>query len=171
MADRVPAFIAIGGRLDAALFSELVETVQAEGLSLDWGGEPFEPEHRQIAEPLTLYAENVAWGRFDALEPFCVAHGLPFVRWAGGCPGQWSPERIVYRGSGEPASYMVDESDRVVIDRYHVEQIGSVDALLSYFEGAGFDVPPLVLAGDPDVSADRETVAGDPSLGEKASHG
>lgn len=171
MADRVPAFIAIGGRPNAALFAELVEAVQVEGLSLDWGGEPFEPEHRHIAEPLTLYAESVAWGRFDTLEAFCVKHGLPFVRWAGGYPGQWSPERIVFRGTGEPASYMVDESDRVVIDRIHVEQIGSVAALLGYFQGAEFDVPPLVLEGDPVVPEGGATVAANAPVQEETDHG
>lgn len=149
MANRVPASILIGGLVTPDLFSALVEKIQFEGLAVQWGGEIFDASHRSIGEPLALFDEECAWGQFDTLEPFCIEHGLPFIRWAGGYPGEWSPERLIFRGDGQPDSYMVDESDRVVIDRHMIVELGSVEAALGYFEAAEFEIPPLVVEGDP----------------------
>lgn len=168
MADRVPASIHIGGEISAAVFAELLHIIAFEGLSPEWGGEPFDPAKRIVGEPLALFDESCAWGKIDNLEAFCVEHGLPFVRWSGSYPGEWSPERLVYRGSGTVDSYMIDESDRVLIDRRLLSDLGSLDAALAYFDAAEFEVPPLVVAGDPPlVPAAAESAA---APGE-ASHG
>lgn len=149
MADRVPASIRIGGSVSAATFAELLHVIAFEGLSAEWGGEHFDPASRVIGEPLALFDESCAWGKIDNLEAFCVEKGLPFVRWSGSYPGEWSPERLVFRGSGTVDSYMVDESDRVLLDRRLLADLGSVEAALAYFDAAGFEVPPLVVEGDP----------------------
>jgi len=149
VADRVPASILIGGDMSAALFADFVSAIAFEGLSTEWGGEPFAAEQRVVGEPLALFDESCAWGKIDHLEAFCVKHGLPFVRWSGSYPGEWSPERLVFRGSGTVDSYMIDESDRVLLDRRLLTQCGSVEAALAYFDAAEFEVPPLVVEGDP----------------------
>lgn len=149
MANRVPASIRIGGQLSADLFDALVAKIQYEGLSAEWGGEIFKASHRSPGEPLELFDEECAWGQFDELEAFCIENKLPFVRWAGGYPGEWSPERLIFRGEDAADSYMVDESDNVVIDRRTMVELGSVDAALEYFDAAEFDVPPFIVAGDP----------------------
>jgi hypothetical protein len=163
MADRVPASIIVGGRVSTAIFDALVETIQFEGLAIEWDAEPFEASHCVPGEPLHLYAHEVAWGRFDGLERFCAEHHLPFVRWSGGYPGEWSAERIVFTGEGEPDSYMVDEGDRVVIDRPTVVELGSVEAALGYFEAADFKVPPLFVDRDdplPPATSGRGSIPG-----------
>ena len=149
MADRVPASIHIGGEISAAVFAELLHIIAFEGLSPEWGGEPFDPRNRVGGKPLALFDESCAWGKIDNLEAFCVEHGLPFVRWSGSYPGEWSPERLIFRGSGTVDSYIVDESDRVLVDRRRLSDLGSIEAALAYFDAAEFEVPPLVVEGDP----------------------
>jgi len=149
MADRVPASILIGGEMSAALFADFLSAIAFEGLSAEWGGEPFTVDQRVVGEPLALFDESCAWGKIDHLEAFCVEHGLSFVRWSGSYPGEWSPERLVFRGSGTVDSYMIDESDRVLLDRRLLTELGSVEAALAYFDAAEFEVPPLVVEGDP----------------------
>lgn len=167
MADRVPASILIGGDVSAAVFAELLHIIAFEGLSPEWGGEPFDAGSRVPGEPLALFDESCAWGKIDNLEAFCVEKCLPFVRWSGSYPGEWSPERLVYRGSGTVDSYMIDESDRVLIDRRLLSDLGSIEAVLGYFDGAEFEVPPLVVEGDPPPAPGAESAD---ALGE-ASHG
>ena len=160
MADRVPASIQIGGEISAAVFTELLHIIAFEGLSPEWGGEPFDAESRVLGQPLALFDESCAWGKIDNLEAFCVEHGLPFVRWSGSYPGEWSPERLVYRGSGTVDSYMIDESDRVLLDLRLLSDLGSIEAAMAYFDAAEFAVPPLVVEGDPPpVPAAAESAA------------
>ncbi|MDT9600431.1 hypothetical protein [Sphingosinicella rhizophila] len=149
MADRVSASITLGGIISPTLFAELAELVAAEGLSIEWDGEPFEPAHRIPGEPLRLYAHEVPWGRFDRLENWCVANGIAFARWAGGYPGEWTAERVVFAGTGAPHSFTADEDDRIYIDRSTVEHLGSVEAILAHFDAADATVPPLILEGEP----------------------
>lgn len=153
MADRVPASIRIGGQMSRAVFAEFVLAITSDGLSLEWGGAPFEAEQRVAGEPLELFDDSCAWGKIDNLEAFCVAHGLPFVRWAGSCPGEWSCERLVFRGAGTVDSYMVDESDRVLLDRRLLEDFGSLELAYAYFDAAELVVPALIVGGDPPSSS------------------
>lgn len=46
---------------------------------------------------------------------------------------------------------MCDENDRIMIDKHVVTDRGSIDAVLAYFEEAEFEVPPLVVEGDPEL--------------------
>ncbi|WP_447953241.1 hypothetical protein [Sphingopyxis chilensis] len=166
MADRVPASIQIGGNISAAVFAELLHIIAFEGLSPEWGGEPFDAESRVVGQPLALFDESCAWGKIDNLEAFCVEHGLPFVRWSGSYPGEWSPERLIFRGNGTVDSYMVDESDRVLLDRRLLDDLGSIAAAMAYFDAAEFEVPPLVVEGDPPpVSAAAESAAAPREVG------
>jgi hypothetical protein len=147
MADRVSASIIIGGTLDAAEFEELADLIASEGLAIEWDGEPFEPHHHVPGEPLRLFAHEVAGGSFGDLESWCRSHGLPFVRWCGGYPGQWGPERVVATGDGSAVSSVVTEDDEVVISRSTVEMLGSHEAVIAHFDAAEFTVPPLVVGG------------------------
>lgn len=148
MADRVSASITFGGTISPARYAELAGLIADEGLSTEWDGEPFEPDHLTPGEPLRLYAHEVPWGRFEVLETWCVVNSVPFVRWAGGYPGEWAAERVVFTGWGEPLSFTADEDDRIYIDRITVEQLGSIDAILVHFDAADVAVPPLIVAAE-----------------------
>lgn len=148
MANRVSASITLGGTLTPAHFLELADLIAAEGLATEWDGETFEPDHRTPGEPLQLFAHEVPWGRFDVLEAWCVMNGVPFARWAGGYPGEWTAERVVFTGTGEARSHTADEDDRILIDRATIEQLGSVEAILAHFDAADAAVPPLIIDGE-----------------------
>jgi len=147
MADRVSASITIGGSVSAATYAELATIIADEGLATEWDGETFTPDQHVPGEPLRLFAHEVAWGRFEALEAFCVAERLPFARWSGAYPGQWDPERVVFDGSGEPRSFGASEDNEVVVGRHSVEALGSYEAIIANFDAADFAVPPLVISG------------------------
>lgn len=147
MADRVSASITIGGDLPAELLLDLVRIIGDEGLSTDWDGSDFAASDLPGDAPLRLMAHEVAWGRFDGLEAFCVANRLPFARWSGAYSGQWGAERVVFNGRGEPHSYVADEEDFVLIGRETAEQFGSFAAIIAHFEDAEFEVPPLRVIG------------------------
>ncbi|MGY4395362.1 hypothetical protein ACVWZA_000523 [Sphingomonas sp. UYAg733] len=148
MADRVSASIVLGGKVSQAAFTELAAAIADEALSTEWDGEPFEPAHRTLGEPLSLYAHEVACGRFEALEAWCAANRVPFARWSGGYSGQWGAERVVFNGEGEPLTFAADEGDDVMIGRETAERLGSIDAIRAHFDAADFVVPPLTVEGD-----------------------
>ncbi|WIW89608.1 hypothetical protein K3M67_06520 [Sphingobium sp. V4] len=149
MANRVSASIQVGGTLSAVAYEELADIILAERLSIEWDGEAFDPSHRPLGKPLALCAHEVVGGQFDELEERCVALNLPFVRLCDGYPGEWSPERVVFTGEGEPTSYPADEAGSVVIGREAAEKLGSFEAIIAWFDAADFRVPPLIVDGDP----------------------
>ena len=106
--DRVSASIILGGTMTVAHYADLTQIIVNEGLSIEWGGEPFELHHRTVGAPLSLYAHEVPYGRFETLEAWCVEKHLPFARWSGSCPGQWGAERLVFTGQHEPVSSAAD---------------------------------------------------------------
>jgi len=148
MADRVSASITIGGNLPAALLPAFVGIIQNEGLSTEWNGEPFNPSELPQGEPLRLMAHEVAWGRFEELEAFCLENALPFARWSGAYPGQWGAERTVFTGTGEPQGYAADEDDYILMGRCTAERLGNFAAIVAHFDAADFPIPALVVTAD-----------------------
>ncbi|WP_449470208.1 hypothetical protein [Sphingobium chungangianum] len=152
MADRVSASIVIGGSVTTSAYADLCALIADEGLSTEWDGELFEPHHRCAGEPLNLCAHDVAWGRFEQLEAWCVENKLAFARWSGGYGGSWGPERVVFLGFGSPRSYIADEEDRILIDRAMVEMLGSLEAVFAHFDAAGKAIPALEIVDGPQPS-------------------
>lgn len=145
MADRVSATITIGGNLPADQLLEFATVIHGEGLSMEWDGEDFALSQLVPDSSLTLMAHEVAWGRFEDLEAFCAAENMPYVRWSGAYGGQWGAERVVFTGAGEPASFVADEDDHILIDRETVDRLGTIEAVRAHFDAADFVVPPLVV--------------------------
>lgn len=147
MADRVSASIVLGGTMSAADYIELAELIAHDGLSIEWDGEPFEPDHRKAGEPLSLCAHEVAFGRFEALEAWCREKRIAYSRWSGSYAGQWGGERVVFSGEGEPTWFAADEEDCVMIGRETAERLGSMEAIRAHFDAADAKVPPLDVEG------------------------
>lgn len=145
MADRVSVSITIGGDLAAWLRDAFIETITDEGLFTEWDGPTFDAGQFVQGEPLRLCAHDVAWGRLDDLEGFCLVHHLPFVRWSGGYGGSFGPERVVFTGCGDLRRFAADEEDTVLVCRATVDRLGSYAAILAHFHAADFVVPPLRL--------------------------
>lgn len=49
---------------------------------------------------------------------------------------------------------MADENEHVVIDRRTARELGSIEAILAYFDAADAEIPALVVEGDPGISND-----------------
>jgi hypothetical protein len=147
MSDRSSASITIGGTLSPADYVELTNLIVEHRLAIEWDGYVFEADQRTVGEPLSLFAHDVLCGRFEGLEAWCVAKGLPFARWNGGCLGVWGPARVVFTGAGAPLDFTADEDDVVVVNRRMIEALGTLDAILAHFDAADLNVPPLVIAG------------------------
>lgn len=145
MADRVSTSITIGGTLPSTLVPEFIALIEQEGLSTEWDGDPFTVRDLPEGAALDLMVHEVAWGRFEALEAFCVKNALPFSRWSGAYPSQWGAERVVFFGGGDPVSYAADEDDYILIGRCTAERLGSFAAIVAHFDAADFAVPPLVI--------------------------
>lgn len=145
MADRVSASITIGGALPSALLPDFIALIEQQRLSTEWDGEAFTASDLTGNAALELMAHEVAWGRFEALEAFCVTNALPFSRWSGAYSGQWGAERVVFTGSGEVQSYAADEDDYILIGRCTAERLGSFAAIIARFDDADFAVPALVI--------------------------
>lgn len=147
MVDRVSASITIGGNLSPDHLFEFLALIADEDLSLDWDGEPFTLSQRVVGQPLTLMAHEVAQGQFSRLEDFCVARGLPFRRWCGGCHA-WGPQRVVFDGFGEVLYLAADADDEVMICRATVDGLGSIEAVFAWFDAADIVIAPLVIGSD-----------------------
>lgn len=146
MANRVSASIALGGTISPAQFAILCPLIAINDLRMDWDGEPFAPEDLPEDGPLRLFAHDVPWGNFDALEQYCCDERISYVRWSGSCPGSFGAERIVYDGNWGPLNFSVDEDDRLVLHVETIERLGSMRAIRRYIAEAEINLPPFTVA-------------------------
>ena len=146
MADRVSVTMSLGGTLPRNLLVDLEQAIAEDDASTDWEGTAFSRELLTREEPLVLMACEVAWGRFEAIEQFCLVYGLPFVRWSGGCTGSFPPERIVFTGSGDLHYFTASEDDEILISKEDVDRLATIEAIRAHFGKAAFTVPALILA-------------------------
>lgn len=148
MADRVSVTMTIGGAIRRSLIAALSDAIDRDGAAADWEGTPFDPERVSDGARIELAANEVAWGRFETIESFCQEAGLPFVRWAGGSPGSFGPERVVFDGIGEPQSYSVTDDDEVVLPRAAIASLGSMAAIERHFAAADYQPPVISMIDD-----------------------
>ena len=95
---------------------------------------------------LTLAVHDVALGRFEAIETFCVDHALVFARWAGGAPGAFGPERVVFDGT-TVRRFSASDDDEILISAETVRGLGSYAAVLSHLAAAELEIPPFRIDG------------------------
>ena len=110
------------------------------------GGHRVRSDDLDTSVPLYLADHEVAWGRFEAIEVFCVDHGLVFARWAGGAPGAFGPERVVFDGTSV-RSFAASDDDEIMLSAETVRGLGSYAAVLSHLAAAEFEIPPLRVNG------------------------
>lgn len=147
MADRVSVAIKLGGMLPRAILASLEAAITNDGASIDWERTEFSVSDLPVDEPLSLMANEVAWGRFGEIEQFCCDNGLVFARWAGGCAGSFGPERVVFDGVNE-TTFAVTDDDEVMISRDDVRRLATMEAIETHFAEADLTVPPLVIVDD-----------------------
>ena len=145
MADRVAANIIIGGCVTPDQFAALTELIAAEDLRVEWDGDPFDANSIEPDQPLRLYAYEVPWGSFEALEQYCCDQQIAFGRWSGSCLGSFGAERIVYDGKTGPLNYSVDEDDRLVLHTRTIGQLGSMRTIRRYIDEAEIEIPAFAV--------------------------
>lgn len=147
MADRASVSIRIGGRIARADLLLLAELAEAESAYTDYDDTPFDPGR---VEPgvLTLVAHEVAWGRLDVIEDFCIERGLPFARWSGSSPGAFAAERVVFTGAGEPCCYAATDDDELVASLASLRELGSMAAIEAHFAAGDRETPPLEIVDE-----------------------
>jgi hypothetical protein len=84
MSDRFGVEIQIGGQLPVAKVQDLIDAINSEGMSLDWGECPIRLKTREDLinclaskeSPIVLVDDERAWGDIDDLEQTCQELGL-----------------------------------------------------------------------------------------------
>ena len=147
MSDRVSASISIGGTVTRDQWAALLKLIEADDLRTEWDGPAFTASTPLESSALHLFAHEVPWGRFEALEQYACDQRIAYRRWSGGCSGSFGPEIIVFAGGeSSPLNYYADEDERVVVHSETIEQLGSMRAIRAYLIPAAFGPPPLIIA-------------------------
>lgn len=148
MSDRVSAGISIGGTVTRDQWAALLKLIEAEDLRTEWDGPAFTASTPLESGALHLFAHEVPWGRFEALEQYACNEGVAYRRWSGGYPGSFGPEIIVFDSNGKngPLNYDADEDERVILHPETIERLGSVRAIRAYLKPTAFEPPPLVIS-------------------------
>jgi hypothetical protein len=146
MSDRVSANITIGGPVTAKQWTALLELIAGEDLRTEWDGPAFTAATPLESGALHLFAHEVPWGRFEALEQYACNERIAYRRWSGGYPGSFGPEIIVFDDSDGPLNYDADEDERIVLNPETIERLGSMRAIRTYLKPAAFEPPPLVIS-------------------------
>ena len=141
MGDRVSVSIAIGGSISTTSLDELITLAQAQSLSTEWGGEPFDRDQLPDEGPLRLYAHEIPNGELDDVEDFCCSNGLPFVRSSGGASGAFGPEIVVWTGEGPRQSFTADEDENIVLNANEARELGSYEAISQHFADGQYEPP------------------------------
>lgn len=145
MADRVAANIIIGGGVTPDQIAALAELIAADDLRVEWDDDPFDVNSIEPDQPLRLYAYEVPWGCFEALEQYCCDQQIAFGRWSGGCSASFGAECIVYDGRTGPFNFAVDDDDRLVLHTQTIGQLGSMRAIKRYIAEADLEIPAFAV--------------------------
>src|SRR5690606_19890162 len=92
---------------------------------------------------LEVCAYELVGGEFDHVETFCNRHGIPYVRISAACARAFGAQRVVHTGDGCPTEYEINESDKIVLTRAELNELGSIDAANIWFEAGEFMPPPI----------------------------
>ena len=148
MGNRATCFFTVGGRISAADFGSLAETIAFYDLSTDWDGEPFDPAAWSGLAPLHVYATEINNGEVPELEAFCLNAHLPFRRISGGCTGAYGAEIVVCHGDEDLRRFAADEDGDLVFAADTVMAVPSLAILQDAVRFARRDIPPLLVDGN-----------------------
>jgi hypothetical protein len=139
--DRASVAIRIGGSLSPDLLPGFCAAVENDGAFTDWEGTAFDPNVLDTSVLLYLDDHEVAWGRF------VLCRSCPDLRpWAGGAPGAFGPERVVFDGA-TVRSFSASDDDEILISAETVRGLGSYAAVLSHLAAAELEIPPFRICG------------------------
>lgn len=139
MGEYIYAGIKFGGKLKREYADELLELVNDKGLTPDMcGGEAtIDDLNEQLA------SDSVNYGLLDELEAFGERHGLDYEYSYGSGP-DWDSGVVRYYGQTGMRFETTGESGPS-LNREAIEELGSYEAVIAYFNMAAAEVPPLEL--------------------------
>jgi hypothetical protein len=145
MGDRTQVQFIIGGNLPAALVDDFVDAIRDEYFGVEWEGFS-ETEVRaaiHAGAPLCLNANEVNYASADAIEAFCGAHGLPYVKtWDAG--GGYGPGLEVFNGEGVSEYATTGINDGApLLDAVTFAALETREAVAAWFAAASFTPPAL----------------------------
>ena len=147
MGDRAPVHITIGGALRRDLLADLAACAEEYDLRTEWDGEPFDPAALVAGEPLELYGTELNGGQIPEIDAFCIAHGLPFRRWSGGCLGAYLPEIVLFDGSGPLRDYTASEDEWVLFPPSWIRSFTRLRDLKREIGRAELTIPAFEIVG------------------------
>lgn len=156
MTDRASATIRIGGPIRSDLVEPLIDAIGGDHGMLDWVGKTVDASHIVDGATLEICAHGLIGGQFDHVEDFCNQHRIPYVRNSDPCVGAFSAQRAVHTGDGVPCYYGTNESERVVMTRAELNELGTIAAANAWFDAAEFAPPPIAIILDDSSSTFEE---------------
>ena len=105
-------------------------------------------------DPLELYGTELNGGQIPEIDAFCIAHGLPFRRWSGGCLGAFLPEIILFDGASRMRDYTASEDEYVLFPPSWIRSFTRLRDLKRAIDRAEVTIPAFVVSGS--VSNDRD---------------
>lgn len=132
MADRLAAEIFIGGPVPMRLVPQLCSLIAAEGVALDWGDAPFQPQtakelvaarrRHQGTPVLALCDDQARSGCFENLEAFLASQAIPFDRFHE-AKYEFDAEWVSYRPGGAPRVVITDADRHPIVRAKVVTQV------------------------------------------------
>ena len=147
MGDRAPVHITIGGARPREHLQTFAAHAADYDLRVEWDGEPFDPAALLPDEPLELYGTELNGGQIPEIDAFCIAHGLPFRRWSGGCLGAYLPEIVLFDGSGPLRDYTASEDEWVLFPPSWIRSFTRLRDLKREIGRAELTIPAFEIVG------------------------
>jgi hypothetical protein len=110
------------------------------------------PPRSSRASRSSFTAPSSTAGRSPQIDAFCVAHGLPFRRWSGGCLGAFLPEIVLFDGSGPLRDYTASEDEWVLFPPSWIRSFTRLRDLKREMARAELTIPPFLIVGCGDQS-------------------
>jgi hypothetical protein len=146
MSERIAAQIEIGGKVLRSVAQELCEAISTQHVSLEWGGEQFQPNSvddllaaRDDLQLLRLYDHEASWGELDDLETFLRERKVPFVRYTEG-KYEYDPQAVAYHPECGRVEWLTDHSDNAVVQADAVKPIAAaLEKIVAEIEAGKLD--------------------------------
>ena len=130
MSDRIPAAIQIGGPVPHNIAAQLIEAITTADISLDWGGESFEPitlddliAHLDPAtKQLHLNDDNARGGIFDTLEIWLRENQVSYDRQTD-ARFEFDGMAVSYRPTIGEVTHLATQTGEPTVLRFELQRV------------------------------------------------
>jgi hypothetical protein len=140
MGERIGASIQFGGKLPKQHVQELVDLLNAEGLTPDFDETGDVTAEDDLSQNFGDWEVN--YGNLDDLEAFGQEHGLHYKHWYDSGP-EWSACTELYDPATNTMIELVDAGGLPAMNLGEIKRLGSIEAIEAYFAKFSEPLPPL----------------------------